>query len=124
MDYYTPSGGSSMQNWDGHESSTQPRRTGRAGGEGGHRYPAYIFTGKLEIALSRASHKAREYERQMKELEARLSENLANFRAIDGLIQETHTGLQHCTRRAERACETQVPHIYSELDESAQGSQA
>ncbi|KAG5641907.1 hypothetical protein DXG03_003974 [Asterophora parasitica] len=80
--------------------------------------PAYVSTGKLEAALNRASQKAVEYEYQMKELEVRLSESLSNFRAIDSLIQESYNGLQRHTRRAERACQTQVPHINSELDES------
>jgi len=80
--------------------------------------PAYVSTGKLEAALSRASQKALTYEYQIKELEVRLSESLSNFRAIDSLIQESYSTLQRNTRRAERACQTQVPHINSELDES------
>ncbi|KAG6919516.1 hypothetical protein DXG01_005106 [Tephrocybe rancida] len=56
-------------------------------------WPAYVSTDKLEAALTRASQKAMQYEYQMKELERN-------------------------TRRAERACQTQVPHINGELDES------
>ncbi|RDB20825.1 hypothetical protein Hypma_012019 [Hypsizygus marmoreus] len=80
--------------------------------------PTYVPTGKLEAALSRASKKAMQYECQMKNLEVRLSESLSNFRAIDSLIQESYSGLQRNTRRAERALQTQVPHINGELDES------
>ncbi|KAF5383684.1 hypothetical protein D9615_003642 [Tricholomella constricta] len=78
---------------------------------------ACVSTG-LEAALNKASQKALEYEYKMKELEVRLSESLSNFRAIDSLIQESYSGLHRNTRRAERACQTQVPHINSELDES------
>ncbi|KAG6854028.1 hypothetical protein C0991_011233 [Blastosporella zonata] len=80
--------------------------------------PAYVPSGKLEAALNRASQKAMQYEYQMKELEVKLSESLSNFRAIDSLIQESHNGIQRNTRRAERACQTQVAHINGELDES------
>ncbi|KAF8074842.1 hypothetical protein FPV67DRAFT_1475151 [Lyophyllum atratum] len=98
---------SSSQNWE--TQSVQPW----------HRdCPAYVSTDKLEAALNRASQKAMKYEYQMKELEVRLSESLSNFRAIDGLIQESYSDIQRNTRRAERACQTQVPHINSELDES------
>ncbi|KAF9466093.1 hypothetical protein BDZ94DRAFT_1281112 [Collybia nuda] len=73
---------------------------------------------RLETALKRASKQAVQYEIRMKDLEARLSESLSNFRAIDGLLQESYSGIQLNTRRAERALQTQVPHINSELDES------
>ncbi|KAG6833010.1 hypothetical protein H0H87_012596 [Tephrocybe sp. NHM501043] len=83
-------------------------------------WPAYVPSSKLEAALNRASQKAMQYEYQMKELEVKLSESLSNFRAIDSLIQESYNGIQRNTRRAERACQTQVPHINGELDESLQ----
>ncbi|KAG6831089.1 hypothetical protein H0H92_012766 [Tricholoma furcatifolium] len=70
------------------------------------------------MALAQASQKAMQYEYQMRELEVKLSESLSNFRAIDSLIQESYNGIQLNTRRAERACQTQVPHIKGELDES------
>ncbi|KAG5723673.1 hypothetical protein E4T56_gene20240 [Termitomyces sp. T112] len=78
----------------------------------------YVPSSKLEAALTRASQKAMQYEYQMKELEVRLSEGLSNFRAIDSRIQESHNSIQRNTRRAERARQTQVSHINSELDES------
>lgn len=68
--------------------------------------------------------------------QSRLSENMSNFRAIDSLLQEAFTGLQvYCSqffvshwfssfvqqrnsKRADRALQTQVPHINAELEES------
>ncbi|GLB41935.1 putative vps5 C terminal like [Lyophyllum shimeji] len=97
----------SFQAWDSQQVNQQR-------GE----FPAYVSTSKLEAALNRASEKALKYEYQIKELEVRLSESLSNFRAIDSLVQEAYGNLQRNTRRAERACQTQVPHINSELDES------
>ncbi|KAF8239398.1 hypothetical protein L208DRAFT_1420795 [Tricholoma matsutake] len=80
--------------------------------------PAYVSSSKLEAAVEKASQQGLQYERQMKDLESRLSENLSNFRAIDSILQESFTGIQRNARRAERALQTHVPHINSELDES------
>jgi len=80
--------------------------------------PAYVSSSKLEAAVEKASRRILRYERQMKDLESRLSENLSNFRAIDSILQESFSGIQRNARRAERAIQTHVPHINSELDES------
>jgi ABC-type multidrug transport system fused ATPase/permease subunit len=80
--------------------------------------PAYVSSSKLEAAVEKASRHVGQYERQMKDLESRLSENLSNFRAIDSILQESFSAIQRNARRAERALQTHVPHINSELDES------
>lgn len=68
-------------------------------------------------------------------LQSRLSRNLSNFRAIDGLLSEAFSGLQVRTpllplspmltpseqrnaKRADRAMNHQVPNIHSDLQES------
>jgi len=72
----------------------------------------------LEEALHNASTRTSEYELQMKGLEAKLAENLSNFRAVDSLLQETFTSLHRNTRRAEHALNVNIPHINRELDET------
>ncbi|KAF8159457.1 hypothetical protein B0H34DRAFT_703583 [Crassisporium funariophilum] len=80
--------------------------------------PATISTTRIESALKNASKKNTEYEHKMKDLEARLTEGLSNFRAIDDQLQEVFTGLQRDAKRAERAVNYQVPQIRNELDDS------
>ncbi|KIK01499.1 hypothetical protein K443DRAFT_566186 [Laccaria amethystina LaAM-08-1] len=77
-----------------------------------------VSTSRLEAALRKFSKQAILNEYKMKDLESRLSENLSNFRAIDSLLQEAFTGLQRNSKLADRALQTQVPHINAELEES------
>ncbi|TFK73777.1 hypothetical protein BDN72DRAFT_790450 [Pluteus cervinus] len=82
--------------------------------------PIDLHTGRLETVVKRMSEQAARYEVQMRDLEAKLSENLSNYRAIDGLMQEAVTGVKKTSNRADRALNTQVPHINRELETSMQ----
>jgi hypothetical protein len=68
--------------------------------------------------LEKLSEQANKRECQMRNLEAALSENLSNFRAIDSLMQEAFTGVQKTIKRADRALTVQVPQINQELRDS------
>jgi len=77
-----------------------------------------IHPGKLEGVLHKMSKQANKRERQMRDLEATLSENLSNFRAIDGIMLEAFTGVQKSIKRADRALTAQVPQTNQELRDS------
>jgi len=77
-----------------------------------------IHPGKLEAVLHKMSKQANKRERQMRDLEATLSENLSNFRAIDGIMLEAFTGVQKSIKRADRALTAQVPQTNQELRDS------
>ncbi|KZP09885.1 hypothetical protein FIBSPDRAFT_759237, partial [Athelia psychrophila] len=68
----------------------------------------------LENALAKASARAARYELELKALETNLVENLSNFRAVDGLLQDTFTALNRNARRADRALKSHVPHVEHE----------
>ncbi|KIY63580.1 hypothetical protein CYLTODRAFT_425979 [Cylindrobasidium torrendii FP15055 ss-10] len=85
---------------------------------------AVITTTKLETALGRLSRQAFQYERQMRDLEGKLTENLSNFRAIDSLLQEAFTVLRHNSRRADKAASSQIPEIKAELDDAMEALDA
>ncbi|KAF8906286.1 hypothetical protein CPB84DRAFT_1770444 [Gymnopilus junonius] len=57
-------------------------------------------------------------EHLMKDIEARLTEDLSNFRAIDSLITEVYKGLQRNYQRADASLKQQVPQIKKELETS------
>jgi len=77
-----------------------------------------IHPGKLEDVLHKMLKQANKRERQMRDLEATLSENLSNFRAIDGIMLEAFTGVQKSIKRADRALTAQVPQTNQELRDS------
>ncbi|KAF9454328.1 hypothetical protein P691DRAFT_809885 [Macrolepiota fuliginosa MF-IS2] len=81
-------------------------------------YPESISTGRLETALKGVSKKAVLYENQMRDLEARLSHHLGDFRKVDSDLQQALHTIQLNSKRADRALATQVPRIENELDES------
>jgi len=54
----------------------------------------------------------------MKDIEARFSEDLSNFRAIDSLITDVYKGLQRNYQRADASLKQQVPQIKRELETS------
>jgi len=58
------------------------------------------------------------YEDQMKDLEARLSHHLSDFRKMDNDLQRALCTLQVNSKRADRALTVQVPRIENELDQS------
>jgi hypothetical protein len=59
-----------------------------------------------------------EKEYEMKDLESKLSEDLNNFRTIDGLLKEVYAGLERHHQRAERAMKRQIPEMQAELEDS------
>ncbi|KDQ61709.1 hypothetical protein JAAARDRAFT_55041 [Jaapia argillacea MUCL 33604] len=77
-----------------------------------------MSTTSFNSAFESSSRRASEYEYQIKELEAKLAEHLSNFRAIDGSLQEALTSLKRNSRRADKALDHHVPHIYRELEDS------
>ncbi|KAL4259082.1 hypothetical protein AB1N83_010131 [Pleurotus pulmonarius] len=80
--------------------------------------PAPMSTSRLEVALQRMSQESSQHEYDIKRLESQLAENLSNFRAINGLLQDAFGSIQRTTKRADTALNTQIPHISEELDES------
>ncbi|EJF64124.1 hypothetical protein DICSQDRAFT_81142 [Dichomitus squalens LYAD-421 SS1] len=68
-------------------------------------------------ALESASKRASLYERQIKDLESKLSLDLSNSRAIENLLQEVFTGLEHTRGRADFSLTHTVPHIADSLEE-------
>lgn len=73
----------------------------------------------FDAVLARASRRAQQYELQIKELEYKLSEDLSNCRAIEGLLRDSFTTLKRNYRRADKeALRTHVPLIANELQES------
>ncbi|KAF9497168.1 hypothetical protein BDN71DRAFT_1488250 [Pleurotus eryngii] len=80
--------------------------------------PAPMSTSRLELALRRMSQESSQHEYDVKHLESQLVENLSNFRAINGLLQDALGSIQRTTKRADTALNTQIPHISDELDES------
>ncbi|KAF4592968.1 Vacuolar protein sorting-associated protein 5 [Pleurotus pulmonarius] len=77
-----------------------------------------MSTSRLEVALQRMSQESSQHEYDIKRLESQLAENLSNFRAINGLLQDAFGSIQRTTKRADTALNTQIPHISEELDES------
>ncbi|KAL0953847.1 hypothetical protein HGRIS_005023 [Hohenbuehelia grisea] len=77
-----------------------------------------ISTSRVEAALQRISKEAYQYEYKMQALESKLSENLSNFRAIDGLIQEAMGDVQQHTRQTSFALNSHMPYTSNQLDES------
>jgi len=75
-----------------------------------------ISTSKVESALKRTCKSNAKYEYLMKDLESRLSDDLSNFRAIEGLMQNRYKGLQRTAQRSDKALNHQVPQIKEELD--------
>ncbi|PSR90584.1 hypothetical protein PHLCEN_2v4877 [Hermanssonia centrifuga] len=71
----------------------------------------------LDAALAAASKRAIQYEVQMKDLEAKLSEDLSNSRAIDNLLREVVQGLQQTQRRSTAALTSTVPYITHALQD-------
>ncbi|VDC00986.1 unnamed protein product [Peniophora sp. CBMAI 1063] len=73
----------------------------------------------FDSALASSSKQAAMYEGQIKTLEDKLSEDLSNCRAIDGLLREAFVAIKRSSERAKNgALQTHVPYIHRELDES------
>jgi len=77
----------------------------------------HVSSTRMESKLKKVLMQAMQYEYEMKDLETKLVESLSNFRAIDSLLQDTFTGLQHTSRRTHRAMSATVPQINNELDQ-------
>ena len=75
-----------------------------------------VLTHRIEAALKRVSSRALQYEYQMKVLEVKLTENLGNFRAVEGLVQERISHVQRNSRRAEKALHSHVPSMSRDLE--------
>jgi len=81
-----------------------------------HQDSDHVSSTRMESTLKRALMQAMQYEYQMKDLETKLAESLSNFRAIDSLLEDTFTGLEHTSRRTDRAMRVTVPNVNKELD--------
>ncbi|PPR08145.1 hypothetical protein CVT24_012359 [Panaeolus cyanescens] len=79
---------------------------------------ATVPASRVELALNNLSKKSLKYEHLMKDLEARLCEDLGNFRRVDSLLQEVNTNLQRTLERSNRSVQTDVPQIKQELHQS------
>jgi len=73
---------------------------------------------KLEYAAQAAVEWGVKHEYQIKELEAKLANDLSNSRAIHSLLVEAMGSLNDNRQRVDRALNTHIPHIYEELKES------
>jgi len=73
---------------------------------------------KLEFAAQAAVEWGLQHEYQIKELEAKLANDLSNSRAIHNLLDEALGSLDGHKQRLDRALSTHIPHIYRELKES------
>ncbi|KAH9852024.1 hypothetical protein C2E23DRAFT_731724 [Lenzites betulinus] len=71
----------------------------------------------LCLALESASRRASLQERQIKDLESKLALDLSNSRAIENLLQEVFSSVQHTSDRAQFAALNTVPHVEHTLDE-------
>ncbi|KAA1470310.1 hypothetical protein DENSPDRAFT_928778 [Dentipellis sp. KUC8613] len=80
---------------------------------------AASITRKFDAVLSSTTQRAANYEQQIKELEDKLSEDLSNCRAIEGLLRDAYNALKRNSRRADKeALRGYVPHIDEQLAES------
>ncbi|TFY56383.1 hypothetical protein EVG20_g8943 [Dentipellis fragilis] len=80
---------------------------------------AASITRKFDAVLSSTTQHAANYEQQIKELEDKLSEDLSNCRAIEGLLRDAYNALKRNSRRADKeALREYVPHIDEQLAES------
>jgi len=73
--------------------------------------------GHLDAGLASMSRRTLQYEQQIKDLEAKLTVDMSNSRAIHNLLQEVLSGIQQNQRRADHALDSTVPHIEHSLDE-------
>ncbi|KAH7890830.1 hypothetical protein F5I97DRAFT_1839128 [Phlebopus sp. FC_14] len=64
--------------------------------------------------LSRATR----YDGQLKDLDARLRENMSNFRAIEGSIKDALSDFNRNAQRADYALNNEIPKLRDELEES------
>ncbi|KAK7687886.1 hypothetical protein QCA50_009105 [Cerrena zonata] len=71
----------------------------------------------FETLCDTASRRALAYEHQMKDLDARLSSDLSNARAIDTILRELIQGLKNTQRRSSLALTTAVPNTSTSLSE-------
>ncbi|KAM5534678.1 hypothetical protein V8D89_011690 [Ganoderma adspersum] len=71
----------------------------------------------LCLALESASKRASRYERQIKDLETKLALDLSNSRAIQNLLQEAFTGIEHTNDRTRFSLDHTVPHTADSLEE-------
>ncbi|KAF5321320.1 hypothetical protein D9619_002040 [Psilocybe cf. subviscida] len=95
-------------------SSTRPQKRTLSGNPS----PVVPTTKNIENALKAACSRNMEKEYEMKDLESKLSEDLNNFRTIDGLLKEVHAGLERHHQRAERSIKRQIPDMQGELEDS------
>ncbi|PCH44344.1 hypothetical protein WOLCODRAFT_26704, partial [Wolfiporia cocos MD-104 SS10] len=73
--------------------------------------------GDFDAVLAAASSRSLRYEHQIKDLEARLTVDMSNSRAIHNLLQEVLVGLHQSRQRAGAALNATVPHITQNLDD-------
>lgn len=73
---------------------------------------------KLEFAAQAAVEWGLQHECQIKELEAKLANDLSNSRAIHSLLVDALGSLEGNRQRVDRALTTHIPHIFEELRES------
>ncbi|OSD02940.1 hypothetical protein PYCCODRAFT_1388999 [Trametes coccinea BRFM310] len=71
----------------------------------------------LCAALESASRRTSLHERQIKDLESKLTLELSNSRAIENLLHEMFNSIRQTSERAHFASNTTVPHIESSLEE-------
>ncbi|KAF9786355.1 hypothetical protein BJ322DRAFT_782699 [Thelephora terrestris] len=72
----------------------------------------------LDNLLHSTSARTLQYERQLKELESKLSEHLSNSRTIDTSLRQVYAGIQRNVRRTDRAIDVYVPHINRAFDDA------
>ncbi|EMD38922.1 hypothetical protein CERSUDRAFT_151674 [Gelatoporia subvermispora B] len=73
--------------------------------------------GTLGAVFECVSRRALQYERQIQDLEAKLTVDLSNSRAIENLLHEVFSGLQQTQHRADAALASTVPSVQHALEE-------
>ncbi|OCH87386.1 hypothetical protein OBBRIDRAFT_806092 [Obba rivulosa] len=79
--------------------------------------PAELAAGPLGAVFENVSRRALQYERHIKDLEAKLTVDLSNSRAIENLLFEVFTGLQQTQHRADTALAATVPSVQHALED-------
>jgi len=73
------------------------------------------YGGGLEAVFESTTRRAQQYEVHMKDLEAKLAEDLSNSRAMETYLREIIQGLEHTTQRSKAALSSTVPLIKHSL---------
>jgi len=74
----------------------------------------------LDNLLNNTSARTAQYERELKDFEAKLSEHLSNARTIDSSLRQVDAGIQRSARRTDRAIDVHVPHVNRAMDDALQ----